>query len=298
MPDAQTRQEQAERMHKEGVDLSAAGDEAGALAKYLAALELDLNRPTTLYNVGLIYKYQSAWRESFRFNKRAHELAPDDEATAWNLAIAATALRDWTTARAIWSSLGMKITPGDAPPEEDFGLTPVRLNPEGNAEVVWARRVDPVRARLVNIPFADSGFRYEDLVLHDGAPVGYRTRNGRECPVFNVLELFQASSINTYEADIIAPSQADVDALEAICDQTGITIEDWSQSTRILCKACSEGRPHESHDSDRKDKASKEERTIALAASSDSQVESALDAWVDANRRVTAWRRTLAATSK
>jgi len=298
MPDARTRQEQADQMHEEGVALSAAGDKAGALAKYRAALELDLDRPSTLYNVGLIYKYQSAWRQSFRFNKRAYELRPDDEATAWNLAIAATALRDWSTARSVWSSLGMKITPGDTPVEDDFGLTPVRLNHKTDAEVVWARRIDPVRARLVNIPFPDSGFRYEDLVLHDGAPVGHRTLNGRECPVFNVLELFQASRFNTYEANITASSQADIDALEAICDQTGITMEDWSRSTRILCKACSEGRPHERHDSDGKDKGLKEERTIALAASSDSQVESALDAWVDANCRVKGWRMSLAATLK
>ena len=93
MFEARTRRKQANRMHEEGVALSEAGDKAGALAKYRAALELDFDRPSTLYNVGLIYKYQSAWQESFRFNERAYELRPDDEATAWNLAIAATALR-------------------------------------------------------------------------------------------------------------------------------------------------------------------------------------------------------------
>ena len=278
--------------------MSEAGDRAGALAKYRAALELDLDRPSTLYNVGLIYKYQSAWRESFRFNKRAYELRPDDEAAAWNLAIAATALRDWRTARSVWSSLGMKITPGDTPVEDDLGRTPVRLNSEDDAEVVWARRIDPVRARLTNIPFTDSGFRYGDLVLHDGAPVGYRTNDGREYPVFNVLQLFEASSFNTYEADIIAPSQADVEALETICDQAGIAMEDWSRSVRILCKACSEGRPHEHHDSAGKDEGWKVERRIALATVSDSQVESVLDAWADANRSVKAWCQTLAASSK
>jgi hypothetical protein len=36
-------------------------------------------------------------------------LAPDDEAAAWNLAIAATALRDWTIARAVWNSLGLHV---------------------------------------------------------------------------------------------------------------------------------------------------------------------------------------------
>jgi hypothetical protein len=285
-------------MHEEGVALSEVGDKAGALAKYRAALELDLDRPSTLYNVGLIYKYQSAWQESFRFNKRAYELRPDDEATAWNLAIAATALRDWNTARSVWSCLGMKITPGATPIEDDFGLTPVRLNSEGDAEVLWARRIDPVRARLTNIPFPDSGFRYGDIVLHDGAPVGYRTYNGGERPVFNVLQLFETSSFNTYEADILAPEPADVEALEKMCDQASFAMEDWSHSVRILCKACSEGRPHAHHDSPGKDEGWKVERRIALAGVSDSQVEVVLNAWADANRGVTAWRRTLAASSK
>ena len=298
MSDARTRRKQANQMHEEGVALSEAGDEAGALAKYLAALELDPDRPSTLYNVGLFYKYQSAWRESFRFNKRAYELRPDDEATAWNLAIAATALRDWGTARSVWSSLGMKIAPGDTPVEDDFGPTPVRLNSATNAEVVWARRIDPVRARLTNIPFTDSDFRYGDLVLHDGAPVGSRTYDGREYSVFNVLQLFEVSRFNTYEADIVAPEPADVEALEASCDQASIAMEDWSHSVRILCKACSEGRPHEHHDSPGKDKGWKVERRVALAAVSDSQVEIVLNAWADANRSVTAWHQTLAASSK
>jgi len=85
--------------------LSDAGETDIALKKYLEALELDFSRPTTLYNIGLIYKYRKQWSESFRYNKRAMELAPDDEAINWNLAIAATALRDWQTARGVWNLL-------------------------------------------------------------------------------------------------------------------------------------------------------------------------------------------------
>ena len=79
--------------------LSDAGDQDGALAKYLEALELDFNHPVVLYNIGLNYKYRGAWKESFKYNRRASELRPADQATEWNLAIAATALRDWKTAR-------------------------------------------------------------------------------------------------------------------------------------------------------------------------------------------------------
>jgi hypothetical protein len=297
MSDRDTRREQADRLHSEGMSLSDAGDTPGALTKYLAALELDGDRPSTLYNVGLIYKYQFCWRDSFRFNKRAFELSPDDEAAAWNLAIAATALRDWRTARSVWSNLGIRITPGDAPVEDDFGITPVRLNPDNDAEVVWAKRIDPVRARLTSIPYTDSGFRYGDMVLHDGAPVGYRTYEGQEYAVFNVLELFEPSRFSTYEADIVAPSPKDLEALERICGETGTAMEDWSRSVRILCRACSEGRPHEYHDSDKKEEEWKAERRIALAAISESQIQRVFDAWSDRDRSVTAWGQTLAAAS-
>lgn len=298
MSDRNARQEQANRLHAEGMALSDAGDTSGALAKYRAALELDLDRPSTLYNVGLIYKYQSSWKESFRFNKQAYELRPDDEATAWNLAIAATALHDWRTARSIWSTLGIKITPGDSPVEDDFGITPVRLNSDNDGEVVWSKRIDPVRARLTSIPYADSGFRYGDMVLHDGAPVGYRTHGGQEFAVFNVLQLFEPSRFSTYEADIVAQSPTDIEALERICDDSGTAMEDWSGSVRILCRACSEGRPHEHDDSNKKEEEWKAERRIALAAISEFEIQRIFDAWSDGDRSVTAWRPTLAAPSR
>jgi tetratricopeptide (TPR) repeat protein len=118
-----------------------------ALAVYRQVLQLDANRPETHYNVGLIYKYQAKWPESFEHNKKAAELDPVDEAINWNLAIVATALRDWRTAREVWNRLGKNVELGTDPIDLNFGITPVRLNPEDGAEVVWGRRIDPVRAR-------------------------------------------------------------------------------------------------------------------------------------------------------
>jgi Flp pilus assembly protein TadD len=102
-------QHRAQQLHTEAQE---AADEELALAKYAQALALDPNRPDSLYNVGLIHKYRGAWRQSVEFNRRARELRPDDEATNWNVAIAAKALRDWRTAREVWNTLGMKIPLG------------------------------------------------------------------------------------------------------------------------------------------------------------------------------------------
>lgn len=290
-----TRWAESDRLHEQGMALDDAGDSDGALRKYFAALELEIARSNTLYNIGLIYKYRGAWKDSFRFNKRAHELAPDDQAAAWNLAIAATALRDWVTARSVWNSLGLPIEPGDGAINEDFGLTPIRLKPIDDGEVVWARRIDPVRARLCNIPLTDSGCRYGDVVLHDGAAVGYRKNGDRECPVFNMLEVFEESGFSTFEADVVAPTEADIIALESICDRVGVAFEDWSKSIQVLCKDCSEGRPHDHHVDEGATSLWSPERRIALAAESATDVQAVLDEWLNANRSVTGWQETLSA---
>ena len=226
--------------------------------------------------------------------RRLHSAAPDDEATNWNLAIAATALRDWGTARSVWKSLGMDVEPGDTPIESDFGQAPVRLDPDGDAEVVWAQRIDPVRARIINLPFPSSGFRYGDVVLHDGAPVGYRLDSaGTERAVFNALELFETSAFSTYEVELVATAATDLEALVARCDEAGVPFEDWTENVRYLCRACSEGRPHDAHDSDRGSGSEwQPRRRVGFAVREDAEaLNRVLQEWGNGQRRVESQRR-------
>lgn len=238
----------AAELHGEGEALSAAGDDDGALRKYHAAIELVADKSESHYNIGLIHKYRGEWAQSLAFNRTACELDPDDEAARWNLAIAATALRDWPTARAAWFAQGIDLEGDVGPIEMDFGITPVRLNPDQNGEVVWARRIDPVRARILSIPYPKSGFRCGDIVLHDGVPVGYRTRGEFEYPVFNVLERFEQSPLETFEFEVDAYHEDEMTALARAFEQAGIEMEDWTANVRTLCRQCSEGVPHEHHD--------------------------------------------------
>lgn len=280
-----TAADRAEALHQEALGLGDGGETDAALARYLAALELDESRSSTHYNVGLIYKYRREWAQSLRYNRRSVELEPGSEGAQWNLAIAATALRDWRTARSVWHALGLPIAPGEAPIAEDFGTTPVRLNADGEGEVVWARRIDPVRARILSIPFPASGFRHGDVVLHDGAPVGYRLRDGTEYPVFNVLELFEASAYGTYEAMLRVGKPEDLAELEALCEALQIECEDWTSNVRVLCRQCSEGRPHEQHDHDRADEW-QDRRAVGLAATDETSVRAVLDRWRKTGRAV------------
>jgi tetratricopeptide (TPR) repeat protein len=65
-------------------------------------------------------------------------------------------------------------------------------------EAAWWNMGDPARARIENVPFPRTEYRWQDLVLHDGAPDGYRILDGREVPVFNVLDRIEVSGFRTY----------------------------------------------------------------------------------------------------
>lgn len=275
-------QTRADQLHDEARALD---DDDEALRLYQEVLRLDPDRPATLYNIGLIHKYRGQWAESLTFNRRAVQLAPDEESANWNLAIAATALRDWRTARQTWKRLGIAVEEGESPIEDDFGVTPVRLNPDGDAEVVWGRRIDPVRVRIDNIPYPASGFRCGDVVLHDGAPVGERESQGRTYSVFNVLELFEASSLSTYEAEVRGGTNSDLGLLIAALTRAGVAHEDWSTNVRMLCKQCSEGQVHDRHDHALSG-TSNDRHILAVASADPNAAKAVLASWTGGSRKL------------
>jgi len=222
------------------------------------------------YNLGLAHKYLHDWRASADANRRALEIRsePGDPAW-WNLGIAATALRDWRLARTAWRSFGIdhdELADGDGPIELDWGPTPVRLIMTSGElrEVVWGRRVCPARIKIQNIPLPESGHRWGDVVLHDGAPNGERVVDGRAYPVFDELERWGPSEIATLECMVRCASDDDVDALIDAFRVERFDAEDWSTNVRTLCKACSEGVPEAVHD--HRFPAGEEEHVVGIAA--------------------------------
>ena len=235
--------ERARALTEDGRILFDSGDLLGAEAAFREAIDEDPAFAEASFDLGLVYKQQRDWSRSLQANLRAVELLEDlrEEPACWNGGIAATALRDWAKARTLWRSFGISIPEGEGPVEMAAGIAPIRLDPDGNGEVVWATRIDPARARIDNIPTVQSGYRWHDIVLNDGAPAGERTFGDRTYSVFDALELWERSPIETLITDARCETPDDIEALEAVFGMAGWCAEDWKLSIRWMCRACSEG---------------------------------------------------------
>ncbi|MFC7221133.1 tetratricopeptide repeat protein [Streptomyces polyrhachis] len=233
-------------------------EDAGALLTRAADLEPWLAE--SWFNLALLHKFRHDWEQARAAGLRAVALL--DRAVGspdwWNVGIAATALQDWPLARRAWQAYGLRV-PGSESPGRDpaqlataeplgmeLGSAAVRLSPEGEAEVVWGRRLDPARIEVQSIPLPSSGRRWGEVVLHDGVPHGERTVSGTGAgyayPVFDEIELWAPSPTPTWVVLLEAATEADRDALEDLAAEAGYAAEDWSSSVRLLCRTCSESR--------------------------------------------------------
>lgn len=269
-------QDLAESLNQKGLDLERAGDPDGAIAAYLAAMEADSEWSAPVYNLGLLFKYRLRWRESLEYNQRAAAMNPDDQASWWNLGIAATALGDWVEARRAWAACGMTPPPGEGPPNFGWGMAPVRLDRDGAGEVVWGRRLDPARVEIENVPLPTSLSRWRDVVLIDGATDGQRIVDGRVYPVFNVLATLDRSHYRTYVVELAAASDEAIGELCRLATEADIGAEYWGATTNILCYACSHGLP----DGHEHAAGAPAHPHLGLAARDEAQVQEIIDNWL------------------
>ncbi len=257
-----------------------AGELSDASLHFAALLERHPGSHNFHYMRGLIHKYLRDWPVSLQHNLRAIETSNEqDQASLWNAGIAATAMGDWVTARAQWRACGIAIPDGEGPVETDFGVVAVRLNPWSAGETLFARRIDVVRARLLNVPLPESGYRFGDIVLHDGASTGQREIDGGTVPVFNVLQRLIPSDFRTHTVFVGCDDTADT---QILLDSTlpGIGYaEDWTHSIVHYCLRCSYGTPHR-HDTAVGENGWNPDRNLGIAAQSRASVDRLLDQWV------------------
>lgn len=267
----------AEQSNEEGHEASDRGETMAAEHAYRAAIAADPEWSVPYYNLGLLYKYQSRWAESAAMNARAAALSPEDQASWWNLGIATTALGRWREARRAWRACGVEVDDGDEPPVFKWGQTPIRLDADGLGEVVWARRLDPARARIVSVPLPTAAHRWGDIVLNDGAPDGERVVDGHTYHVFNALAVLEESRFETFVVELASVPDGAIAVLAAIAEEQGGAAEHWGEATRILCHECSHGVVHDHH----KDEASPAHPHCGLAALDPAQAETILAVWLE-----------------
>lgn len=215
---------------------------AGELLEAAVRREPDAGHSGKLwFDAALAYKFLRDWPKAYELGKQAAARAPRgvQEPAFWNLGIAATMLRDWSTARDSWRGYGIDVPAGDEEIFGDFGITCVRVTTPTGQEVVWAKRLCPTRARLLTVPF-DPARRFGEVVLHDGVPNGERVLHGTAVPVFDEITLFTPSELATLSVTVVAPAIDDLEALLAAFGQRDLGAEVLS-SGQLLCKCCSEG---------------------------------------------------------
>jgi hypothetical protein len=271
-----------QRLHAQAYDAFDDGRLREASALFAQLLESDPTSPHYHYMQGLVHKYLRDWSTSLLHNQRSLALREEfDESSHWNAGIAATAMGDWQEARAQWTACGIRLPPGEGPVDGDFGVVSIRLNPWAAGETLFARRIDVVRARLLNVPLPESGHRCGDIVLHDGARTGTRDYGGHAVPVFNALARLEPSASPTFVAFVRCESAQDIADLQAL-EITGVDlVEDWTGSIVHYCLRCSHGAPHV-HDQEatQDPRAWQPERNLGIAARAREDVDALLGAWL------------------
>jgi hypothetical protein len=246
-----TQEEWAEavQLNALGHELAERREDAEAARYYQRAIDLCDTYEPAWFNLGLIYKRARRWAESARCNTRAAAIDGAPGAPSWwNLGIAATALRDWPTARLAWASYGVEVPEGDGELHMQLGSVPIRVGAERPEEVVWCTRIDPARGVIENVPSPATGRHWRDVVLHDGAPNGERQVRGQVVPVFDELDLWAPSQIPTSLVTVRVAGDEHALALTRAFEAAGWAAEDWTRDVRLLCRRCSEGQPFDEHE--------------------------------------------------
>jgi hypothetical protein len=196
------------------------------------------------YDAALGHKFLGNWEKAYELGVQAAARSPRGEGDPafWNLGIAATIRRDWATARDAWAGFGIDLPDGEGEIAGRFGNACVRLDTDGEREVVWMERLCPTRGRVLNVPVT-GGRRYGEIVVHDGEPKGERVVAGTTYPVFDEILLFEPSDLPTLSVTVAAAEQADLEALLQLFTDHDFGAEPES-SLVVHCACCSEGTLH------------------------------------------------------
>jgi hypothetical protein len=157
----------------------------------------------------------SALMETKDFAAATHQLAVLADAEAepgsdtWDLLTAATCAGDWATVRTRAELLGMSITEGTGPIDEEWSQCGILL-PGNDGMAVWsAVRTGPVTARVVEVAHPQMPMQhFGSVVVFNPAPVNGADREEQGdnwMPIFPTIQTLVTSEYNTWTVDGVYP---------------------------------------------------------------------------------------------
>lgn len=215
--------ESYKRLIEEGIQLQESGDEDAALVRFLEASRLERPYSAAFVNAGLIHKRRRDWtkmRECFLLAQDRSEGLVEWKRMSilWNLGLAATALKDWTTARWAWNMIGLPVDVSDEEPRLPFGPALVETP---DCKRMCIRPIDPCRGEVVEVAETESELEFGDVVLHDVSPFDHAECDGEKLPVFELLDIDHPEGRKTFCVELIVSSDEDCLRLENMLTEIG-----------------------------------------------------------------------------
>jgi hypothetical protein len=215
-----------------------------------------------------LYKTRQDWKAALHYSKKAISLNVQDQASWWNVGIAATAVKKPRLAQRVWRKFGYT--------HHDFTPVCVKLEWGNQLEIVAVRPIDPARGIIVNIPHPASERRYQDVLLFDRAVLGYNVLQKKKIPIHAALGVFKRSAFHTFSCQLHTVESRDIKILEQLCYEANLGFENWSNLTRVhhLSKKLPEYYGY-----DFTQTAESGDLLIAIAAQHQRQVQEVLASW-------------------
>lgn len=238
------------------------GGDADAEAReaYDRALALEPDRGAWWFDLGVLHKWRGRYDEALECFEQARERGTDPRATAWNLAICATALGRGEAAAELWRRLGLpaEVTKSGGMPHV-AGMPPVQVRvptrgPGTGAEssvpdravtfeLVWVAPLSPCHGVVQTPPFRDAPVDYGDVVLWDGAPVGVGPDG---TPRFPLLTRLRAGDEHRFRFVGLQQKTGDVERLAAELPED-VRLFVHRERVEHVCPRCASGEALQKH---------------------------------------------------
>jgi len=214
-------------------------------------IELNPQKSSPHYNLGLFYKTRGRFAEGVAANRAAASLSQEVvDSFEWNLGICATGAGDAETALDVWKRMGQKIGPGRfSLPEGGYPACKVRLaerplaertadsDDPGREETVWIERLSPCHGIIRSVLYGNLGVDYGDIILMDGAPITHHTYGEQQIPVFPHLATLLRRNYQFFD---FAGTQETARQLADISDELDgdAVVYSHSEGFKIMCANC------------------------------------------------------------